>query len=273
MSFQPIIPIDGYVGWRFLQRTQQKQEAAHAAMPAAQRDETYFRDRIGAVTSAEELVSDRRLLRVALTAFGLQDDLPNRAYLQKVLESSTSEAGSFVNRLTDKRYRQLNDAFGFGDRAISSNQFGGFADAILARYRDRSFEAAVGAQDESMRLALALERDLADLAWQDSSEATRWYTVLGTPSLREVFETAFQLPTSFGTLDIDRQVDILKERTARLTGKDTIAQFTDPDAIDALTRRYFLAGQLDQVAAASSHSLALTLLQSGQASLRGILGR
>ncbi|WP_323022125.1 DUF1217 domain-containing protein [Pararhodobacter sp.] len=275
MSFQPILPLDGYVGWRFLQRTLDKQQAAANAAPQLQRDEAHFREKIASITSAEELVKDRQLLSVALTAFGLQDDLPNRAYIQKVLESPAKEEGSFVNRLTDRRYKQLNAAFGFGDTYVSWNQIDEtFADRMVAAYRDQSFEVAVGAQNESMRLALGLQRDLADLARQDSSELTRWYTVLGTGSLRAVFETAFMLPTGFGALDLDRQVEILQGRMEQLTGLDTISQFKDPEAVDTLIRRYFLAGQVKAIQDnAVAGSGALTLLQNGQASLRSILGR
>ncbi|PTW99849.1 DUF1217 domain-containing protein [Pararhodobacter aggregans] len=275
MSFQPILPLDGYVGWRFLQRTLDKQQAAANAAPQLQRDEAHFREKIASITSAEDLVKDRQLLSVALTAFGLQDDLPNRAYIQKVLESPAKEEGSFINRLADRRYKQLNAAFGFGDTYVSWNQIDEtFADRMVAAYRDQSFEVAVGAQNESMRLALGLQRDLADLARQDSSELTRWYTVLGTGSLRAVFETAFMLPTGFGALDLDRQVEILQGRMEQLTGSDTISQFKDPEAVDTLIRRYFLAGQVKAIQDnAVAGSGALTLLQNGQASLRSILGR
>jgi hypothetical protein len=273
MSFQPVLPLDGYVGWRFLQRTLDAQTNAHANAPAAQRDETYVRENIGKIQTAEDLVSDRRLLRVALTAFGLADDLPNRAYIEKVLESSTSESGSFVNRLTDKRYHKLAEAFGFGDEAISRNQAPGFADGLIQKFQDRSFEIAVGDQSETMRMALSLDRDLGDLAAQGTSEATKWYTVLGTPSLRSVFETAYLLPSSFGAVDIDQQVDILRERTARLTGSDSISQFADPENLETLTRRFILADQIQQFQSQSGGSSALTLLQSGQASLNGLLGR
>jgi len=272
MSFQPVLPIDGYAGWRFLQRTQAKQQATLVAQPAAQRDEAYFRETIGTIKSAEDLVNDTRLLRVALTAFGLADDLPNRAYIQKILESPTAESGSFVNRVNDSRYKQMASAFGFGD-GLALNTVPGFADSIITGFRDRSFEQAVGAQNDSMRLALALDRDLGQLAGQSSSETAKWYKVLGTPSLQSVFETAFNLPSSFGALDIDRQVEVLKERTARLTGKDTIGQFTDSSMIDTLTKRFFLAGQIQQIQSASAQGTALTLLQQGQDSLNAFLGR
>lgn len=273
MSFQPVLPLQGFVGWRFLQKTLATQQAAHATTPSIRRDEAYFRETVASVGSAAALVEDTRLLRVALTAFGLADDLPHRAYVRKVLESSTLEPGSFVNRLTDSRYRQLAAAFGFGDSPVPNTMRPGFADQIIDGFRERSFEVAVGAGDESMRLALALGRDLQRLAGQASSEATKWYTVLGTPSLRAVFETAFNLPQAFGALDIDRQTDILRARTLRLTGSDSVTQFTDPDAIAVLTRRFFLAGDVARVQVGSGQSNALALLQTGQASLRGLLGR
>lgn len=273
MSFQPILPLDGFTGWRFLQRTLPAQSAAHASSPAALRDESYVREKIAAIDTPQDLIADRRLLRVALTAFGLADDLPNRAYIEKVLESSTTERGSFVNRLTDKRYHRLAEAFGFGDGPTPRSKSSEFADTLISNFQDRSFEAAVGAQNENMRLALAMGRDLGVLAAQGSSEATKWYTVLGTPSLRVVFETAFLLPSSFGTLDIDRQVQILQDRTERLTGRADISQFTDPDPRDTLTRQFMLSSQIHEFQAQSGQSSALMLLQSGQAALNGLLGR
>lgn len=273
MTYRPVLPGEGYLGWQFLQRTKASQQAAHAGTQAARRDEAYFRAHIAGVSSAEDLVKDRTLLRVALTAFGLQDDLPNRAYLQKVLESSIYDPRSFVNRLTDKRYYQLAQAFGFADRVVPRNQFHGFADDILGKFRDRSFEVAVGEQNVDMRLSLALQRDLPELAAKAVSDSARWFTLLGTPSLRDVFERAFNLPTAFGQLDLDRQVDILRRKTEALTGAATVEQFSRPEALDALTRRFLLMGQVNQTQGASGQSAALSLLQAGEAALSGVLRR
>ena len=77
--FQPIIPTDGLAGWRFLQRTYDTQLDSFARSAPVQRDTDYFAQKIASVTSAEELVADRRLLTVALGAFGLQDDINNRS--------------------------------------------------------------------------------------------------------------------------------------------------------------------------------------------------
>jgi len=79
---QPLIPLGGYAGWRFLSASLDTQLSRFAESPVAARDMDYFRQEIGKITSAEDLVSDFRLLRVALGAFGLQDDLPNRAFIR-----------------------------------------------------------------------------------------------------------------------------------------------------------------------------------------------
>ena len=68
MSFQPVIPAGGYAGWTFLNRTREVQQSAFEASPQISRDVAAFEERIGSITSAEELVGDRQLLRVALGA-------------------------------------------------------------------------------------------------------------------------------------------------------------------------------------------------------------
>lgn len=268
MSFVPVVPLDGYTGWRFLQKTLPTQTSAHQRSAAIQRDAAYFRENIADVRSAADLVADRRLLGTALTAFGLEADLPNRAFIRQVLDSNTLDSTSFANRLADKRYLKLAKAFGFADFGGPQTQAPGFADRVIGRFHDRSFEQAVGTQQPSMRVALALQRDLAEIAAQPGTDDARWFLVLGTPNIRAVFETAFQLPKSFGTLDLDRQVDILRGRTERLTGDGEIAQFTDPDRLQALTQRFFLSEQIASIQAASGGSIALGMLETVSAFMR-----
>lgn len=268
MSFAPVVPAPGFAGWRFLERTLARQEAAHAQNPAALRDEAAFRARIGQMRSADDLVADRQLLRVALTAFGLGDDLGNRAFVRQVLASDMTNPRSFANRLADKRYAEMARAFGFANPLGPTITRPGQAEGVLIRFRELRFEAAVGAKDDDMRLALALQRDLRRVAGQPMSEDARWFTVLGTPSLRQVFETAFNLPTAFGALDLDRQVQVLRDRTDRLTGRGDIAQFTDPGAMDRLIRRFFVGAQLAEGASTVSGNGALALLQAAARPLR-----
>ena len=262
MTFQPVLPFTGLTGWSFLKRTMERQQGLQQATPALQRDEAYFRARIGQVRTAEEFVSDRRLLRVGLAAFGLEGDLNNRAFIRQVLDGGTLKEGSLANRLADKRYQMFSAAFGFGDFSVPRTRLSTFPDEILTRFRTRNFETAVGLQNNAFRLALNAERELAELALRPISETARWYTVLGSPPLREVLQAAFNLPRSFAAIDLDQQVASLRDKTERAFGSSTISQFADPAKLEALIRRFHVnTSALDQPATNSPAAIALAILR------------
>ncbi len=261
--FQPVLPLSGLPGWILLNRTLESQTQAFNASPQIQRDTDYFVENIGNISTASELVEDRRLLGVALGAYGLGDDINNRALIEKVLADGTADPSSIANRLSDERYAQLSSAFGFGNALFGANTSDpGFGERIVEQFRARSFEAAVGEQDGSLRLALNATRELAEMAEESASNDTLWFRVLGTPPLREVFERALNLPTSFGQIDIERQLDEFKDRAERTFGVESFSDFADVAVREDLVRGYLLREQVNGVSGLSAQSIALTLLQS-----------
>ncbi|MCY1128706.1 DUF1217 domain-containing protein [Frigidibacter sp. RF13] len=266
MSFAPVVPMGGYAGWAFLTRTLDAQKSAFLKDSAIQRDEAYFREKIGSVRTAEELVSDRRLLNVALTAFGLEDDINNKAFLRKILEDGTLKPDGLGNRLADKRYLEFSKAFGFGDFPVPNTVLSDFPQKILARYEARRFEAAVGEQNEDMRLALNARRELADIAKRSMSVDAKWYTALGSPPLRQVIQTALGLPRSFSQVDIDKQLVILKDRAESALGTTDLKDMADPAQAEKLVRLFLVRSQMQSdLSGANDGSTALTLLQQSQA--------
>lgn len=264
MSFQPVIPMGGYSGWRFLQRTSDQQRAVHANDAQTQREISHFKSSISGHTNAEDLVADRTSLKVALGAFGLEDDLGNRFFIRKILEGGTTETGALATRLADQRYRNLADAFGYGPLSVPGALVDGFADDITQSYLERQFEADVGEQDPDLRLALNLNRALPELASSESSPDTQWFSIMGQPPLRKVFETAFGLPPSFASLDLDQQLGVFRERANSFFGSGEVAQFSQPEALEDLTRLFLVRAQANQVdtGAVGRARVALTLLQS-----------
>ena len=134
---------------------------------------------------------------------------------------------------------------------------------IVDSYQAQSFEIAVGSQDNDLRLALNLQRELGDLAARDMSDEAKWFTVMGDPPMRSVFETAFGLPSSIGQLDIDRQLEMFRERANAQLGSDSFVQFIrDEAAMDKLTVRFLAKAQLNQIPVDHSPTAnALSLLQ------------
>lgn len=431
--FTPIIPSSGLTGWRFLQRTYDSQLENFSNSSQITRSADYFRENIGNVKTAEDLTSDRRLLEVALGAFGIQDDIDNRFFIQKILEEGTTADDSLANRFSDNRYQDFSKAFGLGpgeDRQIGTQ---GFAEDILSKFQANSFEVSAGEQDDSMRIALYAQRVLGDMAsppqkseerlaaeaiaeavsefassveeeteyferniasvesaddllddprllkialgafgleedyeaitsfeptaetpvsverekikqvleegsisvvaraneldnpayaelsrafgfgiaeelrandfgfasvivdlyieenfeipdgvsydkpvivtngsfeleafrTDDISNDAKWFTIMGEPPLRSLFETALNLPSEFGQIDIEQQLSVFKERAQSVFGSDQVNQFSDPETLDKLITQYVVRAQLASFnSGASSASIALTLLQS-----------
>lgn len=260
MSFAPLLTGGGIPGWVLLNRTRATQTATLSAQPEMQRDAAHFRDRIGKIGSAEQLVNDRQLLKVTLEAFGLEADLNNRFFIRKVLEGGTLTAGSLANKLSDKRYAQMSAAFGFGDFKTPRSKDSEFADKLLSQWRDRRFEAAVGQQDNSLRLAMNAQRELTALATRSGTEKTKWFTLMGNPPLRSVMQTALGLPARIAALDLDRQLAEFQSRTEAVFGSGTLSQFADPARRESLIRRYLGLASLDQPL---NTPPALGLLQAG----------
>lgn len=265
----PVLPVGGVAGWNFLSRTIDTQKDVVDSSATTRRETTYFRERIGAVTEARALVEDFTLMKVALGAFGLQDDQPNRYFIQRVLEEGTADPASLANRLSDPRYKQLADAFGFDEAGGPPTRSEGFVDSILSAYRDQSFEVAVGNVDPDMRLALGLSRELDRIVGSFASEDARWFGVMGAPPVRAVFERAFGFPDSFAALDIDQQITMFRARSDSLFGVSEVADFAQPELLDGLRTRFLLMSEIQGGGPVASNAPILSLFSgsSGTASI------
>ncbi|WP_299921801.1 DUF1217 domain-containing protein [uncultured Pelagimonas sp.] len=261
MSFQPVIVGSGLVGWQFLKSTEESQKQVFNSGAELLRDTDYFESNIASIKTAEDLVADRRLLKVALGAFGLQDDIDNKFFIKKILEEGISDTGSLANRMADERYKSLTKAFAFDSPLGSRTSLSNFPTEILTKYRAQEFEISVGNQDETLRLSMNFERNLPEIAGSDGTDDTKWFRVMGTTPIRTVFETALGLPSSFAQLDLDKQLETLRDKTQSRFGVSEIEDLSDPEIMGKIVQTYLLQSQIKNFAATSSNQVAVTLLQ------------
>lgn len=260
--FQPVIPIGGLGGWRFLQQTYDNQFKAFTQSAELQRGSDYFRENIGNVETAEDLVGDRRLLTVALGAFGLQDDINSQFFIRKILEEGTVNDDALANRFSDPRYKEMSQAFGFGPGEFLKVGEPVFAEAIIDRYEAIEFEVAAGEQNEAMRFALYAEREMGVLAQEDISNDAKWFTLMSEPPLRNLFEKALNLPSAFGQIDIEQQLGVFKDKAQKEFGSSDLSIFSDPEMVQDLITKYVVRDQISQFNSNfSSNAIALTLLR------------
>lgn len=244
MSFSAIVPFSGPAGWSYLSRTADIQKDAFAQAPNRQRDIAYFEQKLPDVGSFDEIVDDRRLLTIALGAFGLDEDLRNKAFLKAVVDGGVTEDDSLANRLADKRYKNLAEAFDNDLFSASVSEKRAFARDIVSSYMDRQFEISVGDSDADLRLALNLQRELTDISQSDDTTETAYFRVLGDPALRSAFETAFGFPTGFSAIDIDQQAEAMRSSVERRFGTDDLGQFSEPEKMDELVQLFLVRASI-----------------------------
>ena len=263
MAFAPVIPLSGLGGWRFLQATQARQQNLFNRSPDIQRDVEYFKENIGNITNSADLVADRRLLGVALGAFGLDDEINKQAYIRTVLDGGTFDPRSFANRIGNADYLAFAKTFSFGNE-------GGFVPTtnritdITDKFLTRQFEQAVGDVDNTMRLALNFKREMRDLAGQNLPRDTGWFRAMASRPIRAVLESAFNLPASFSQIGLDQQKDVFIDKAKAVFGSGDISVFSDSEKLDGAVRQFLLREQINNGPNPTTPGMAaLSVLQSG----------
>jgi hypothetical protein len=244
------------------------QQSLHSAGFPIKSDIKYFQDKFSDLSTADDIVSDRRILRVVLGAYGLSADIENRYFIRTVLSEGMSESSALANKLADQRYRSLATDFDFSVNPPNHKTQPGLAFQTSERFRRQSFEEAVGVRDNDMRLALTFQRTLEQVAQSTSTNGAAWYQIMATPPLREVLQTALGFPQEFSNLDIDEQYKRFQDKAEATFGSNVVSELSGMPVSDAIIQRFLVVRQSSQISAASSFETALVLL-AGLGTSRG----
>ena len=260
MTFQPIVVGSGLVAWRNLQRTLPGQLEAFAQGAEQMRLVSHFEKSAPTLTSADAVVSDRQVLRVALGAYGLQDDLENRYFINRILAEGTTASDSLANRMADSRYQRLSTDFSLDGLSRLIGILPSTAEDITDQFTQKSFASAVGESQPNLRLALNADAELERIAVMDVSNDAKWYMIMGDAPLRSVIETALNLPSSFSQLDIDKQLEVFREKSQKTFGVDEIDELGSGTRKSDVIDHFLLKSQLNEGQSLSSQNIALQLL-------------
>src|SRR5690606_22157679 len=73
--------------------------------PVVQRESEYYLETIKNIKSIDEFISNDRVFKYAMKAFGLEDMNYAKAFMRKVLTEGIDDPQSFANKLSDPKYR------------------------------------------------------------------------------------------------------------------------------------------------------------------------
>jgi hypothetical protein len=131
-----------------------------------------------------------------MKAFGLSGMTNAKALILKVLNGGTA-SNSFAASLNDARYTALVNAFDFKDNGASTTSSSSTQTTTVNNYYEQQLESDTGQQSQGAQMALYFKRMAPNI--------TDAYSILGDKTLLQVFETAFSLPSSMSSENIDVQ--------------------------------------------------------------------
>lgn len=254
--------MSGNTGWKFLQSTYDRQLQTLSNTPQVKADRAYLSEKLAKPITTDAFLNDKRLMRVALTAFDLGGEEWKRGFISKVLKEAADPQSTFLARLNNPKYTAFAEAFKpkNGQITITPKALEG----IAAAFNQSSFETAVGDVDDSMRLALNYQSDIKGLMGKGSSEAAILYRLLGNVPVRTVLETAINLPSDVRKLPIEKQAELLKDGLQKRLGIKDVKDLASPEKVEQVIKRFHALQEINSGASSSSSAAnALTLLNGG----------
>ncbi len=257
--FQPLVPLSGIGGWNFLQSTYDRQLGSFADSAEIKRDRAYLTEKLSQPMTMEDFLADRRLLKVAMTAFDLAGEEWKGGFIRKVLTESVDPESTFLPRLNNPQYTRFADTFRpiGGTIMVSAEKL----EQLGNQFEVAAFELAVGEVDENMRLSLNYKSEIGNLVGSGAEEDTILFRMMGNVPVRTVMETALNLPSDIRKLPVERQAEIFGEKIKSTFGIQNISDLQDPEVTEKVIRRFLALESIQQSSAATSPaSAALTLL-------------
>jgi hypothetical protein len=221
VGFVPIAS-NPLAAWRQLNENPTRLLDTFADSPQVERKLDYFRENAPKVESLDDLMNDRQLLEVTLTAFGLEDDLNAKGRIRAVIEEDWKSPESLANRLREPRYGELARFFKFSDFGLDLFQRDANINQLEQRYLRNAMEKEIGNQLPSLRQAAYFARNI--------DKADDALGILGDRVIRSVVTETLQLPEQIAVQSVDTQARAIESRL-------DIDAFQEIDALANLSRR------------------------------------
>ncbi|MEP3484111.1 MAG: DUF1217 domain-containing protein [Sneathiella sp.] len=212
------------------------------AQPTTARDIEKFKEEIVNVKSVDDLMKNRTLLSVTLSAFQLESEIDKTAFVRKMLTEDPTADDSLVNRLVEPRWTKLANALHGLNQDPDFFQNQNNVDALLNGYKTNEFEKFEGQNADGVRESMYFKRIAGGV--------TEVSQILADKSLMEVVRVGLGLPESFQSLEYEQQ-------KARLEKEIDIEDFEDPAKIDKMIERYLIFTELNNSDPAANPVLSL----------------
>jgi len=215
--------------YRSLVKTRDAQFASFQKQPTIKKDVAYFLEQAPKVKTVDEFLADRKLMKVALSAFSLEGEMQYLGRMRKVLSESVTDPDALANKLLDPRFKEIAKAFMFGDLGVGNLKLNFFLREIADRFLTNEFEKSLGEKNPALREAEYFRRKIGAV---DNA-----YNILGDSVLRSVVVTALGLPTEIAIQPIEKQKALIDARVK-------IKDLKDPAFVEKFIQRFLIQRDL-----------------------------
>ena len=198
-------------------------QKTEANKPAVKLSTAYYQANIGKVKTISQFVGNYRLLSYALQAYGLGDQVNNKALITKVLQQGTTNPKALANTLPNAAWKAFANAFNFSATGSAAPGSSTSVATTTSDYVEQQLENDQGANDPGVQLALYFQRVAPTI--------TSGYSVLADKNLTEIAQTIFNLPAGTSSSQIDKEAAALKTLMP-------VSELQNPAKLKSLVERF-----------------------------------
>ncbi len=181
------------------------------------------------VKSLDDFLSNDKLTSLVLKADGLDPKKYDVDTLRKIFTSDPSDKKSYLNTKAESKFKEIVADFNFDTKGeltrakIGTIQNTGAEDRTQQSFLQQTLETPGGAKQRrcSPRTLFLPQGSQYHLA----------LPILGDKALCEVISTTYSLPKGISSMDVDKQVDLLKKFV-------NLDDLQDPKKVDKLMKRF-----------------------------------
>lgn len=192
---------------------------------SVQNEVAYFKARVARIETVDDFLKDGRLLRFALKAYNLEDQLQYPARIKQIMKDDPTDPRALVQRMTSPGYREINGAFEFFKKGLTKLKSEAFQQEIVARYYAARNVDTLTETSPDLAEALYFERMIG--------KAKTGYDVLGDRVLFAVVIKALNLPVQAASTQIERLKTLIESKL-------DFKRLNEPKYVKSLVERYLI---------------------------------
>lgn len=225
--------ISGYALYKSLSADKVAANTARFAKSGSVQSEIdFFRQRVSTIKTPDEFLKDYRLLKFALTAYDMEDQLQYPARIKQILKDDPSSKSALVNRMTNAGYRQINADFAFNTKGVENLKNATFIDGLVEKYKNARYEMSLGDLNPAVADAMYFQRKV--------SKVKTGYEIIGDPVFFDVALTALNIPRSVAATKVERM-------KATIENKLEMSKLSDPTYVRKLVERYLVLKDVENL--------------------------